>query len=299
MLSHFPTSGSVEDVCPPPDHPPRPPTEFNLPSGAVDAHAHVIGPPPYGPARSYTPAQHPKEAYFDMLDTVGFTYGVLIQTSVHGTDNATLVEALESAPGRLRGVAVVSADVSDQELASLMDAGVRGLRLITAASGGIGMDQLDRYESICRDTGLHLQIMLDASRVGNDLARLARLRVPLVIDHMGYFPAESGVSSTGMKAMRALLSAGAWVKLSGAFRLAPTLEASAPIVQTLVDAAPSRCIWGSDWPHVGFWGPMPNVGDLLDFLSQSTSPEDRDRILVANAHALYGFGSGTLQEASR
>jgi predicted TIM-barrel fold metal-dependent hydrolase len=289
MLSHFGTAGSVDQVCPGPQHPARPPARFVLPRGAVDAHAHVIGPPPYNPARSYTPPEQPKARYFEMLDAVGFDYGVLIQTSVHGTDNAVLLDALRSRPERLRGVAVVSPDASPAQLAALKEAGVRGLRLITAASGGIGLRDLADYEAICREFGFHIQIMFDASQLGDDVHRLAALKVPLVIDHLGYFPASEGVASAAMAAMRALLSEGAWVKLSGGFRLAASAEASIPIVQACFEAAPDRSVWGSDWPHVGFWGPMPHVGDLLDLLDRALGPADRDRVLKDNAHALYGF----------
>ena len=77
------------------------PTRFVLPHGAVDTHAHVIGPPAYNPERSYTPSPHPCAEYLGMLDAVGMTYGVLVQITVHGTDNALLVDALRQHPERL------------------------------------------------------------------------------------------------------------------------------------------------------------------------------------------------------
>ena len=62
----------------------------------------------------------------------------------------------------------------------------------------------------------------------------------------------------------------------------------------LLDVAADRCVWGSDWPHVGFWGPMPNVGALLDVLADwATDTSVRNAILVDNPHALYGFGART------
>jgi predicted TIM-barrel fold metal-dependent hydrolase len=51
-----------------------------------------------------------------------------------------------------------------------------------------------------------------------------------------------------------------------------------------------RCVWGSDWPHVGFWGAMPNVGDLLDLLADwAPDPTTLEAILTTNAQRLYGF----------
>lgn len=58
----------------------------------------------------------------------------------------------------------------------------------------------------------------------------------------------------------------------------------------LAQAAPDRCLWGSDWPHVATAAPTPNVGDLLDVLAQAVpDAEKRDGILVTNPRTLYGF----------
>src|ERR1051325_9100435 len=96
--------------CPGPDPHPRRPKRFVVPAGGVDTHAHVIGLPPAYPLvadRSYTPPAAPPEAYLAMLDATGMTYGVLVQVSVHGTDNRLLLETLRAHRERLRGIAVV------------------------------------------------------------------------------------------------------------------------------------------------------------------------------------------------
>ncbi|OYZ96614.1 MAG: GntR family transcriptional regulator, partial [Rhizobiales bacterium 17-65-6] len=84
-------------------------------------------------------------------------------------------------------------------------------------------------------------------------------------------------------------------KLSGAYRLsvegAPYRDTT-PLARALVEVAPERCVWGSDWPHVSTWTPMPNVGDLLDLLADWVPDEaTRNRVLADNAHRLYGFKS--------
>ena len=49
-------------------------------------------------------------------------------------------------------------------------------------------------------------------------------------------------------------------------------------------------MWGSDRPHVGFFGRMPNVGELPDLLADWVSdPATREAVLTTNAHRLYGF----------
>jgi predicted TIM-barrel fold metal-dependent hydrolase len=63
-----------------------------------------------------------------------------------------------------------------------------------------------------------------------------------------------------------------------------------PVARALVEAAPGRVIWGTDWPHVMVTKPMPNDGDLCDLLADwIPDPELRKRVLVDNAAQLYGF----------
>lgn len=57
-MKHVPTSAPPAPSCPPPDPHPRAPSRFEVPEGAVDCHAHVIGQPwahPFVNERSYTP----------------------------------------------------------------------------------------------------------------------------------------------------------------------------------------------------------------------------------------------------
>ena len=160
-------------------------------AGAVDAHAHVIGLPPaypFMPNRSYTPPAAPGEAYIAMLDATGMTYGVLVQVSVHGTDNRKMLEVLRAHPDRLRGIAVVPLDLPQRELVALKDAGVVGLRLNVLYGGGIGFDQLEAYGALARDMGWHLQFLIDARDLTPLASRIGKLPVPVVVDHWGHFP---------------------------------------------------------------------------------------------------------------
>ena len=171
------------------------------------------------PERSYTPIPAPPRDYLAMLDATGMTYGVLVQVSVHGTDNTMLVETLRAHPERLRGVAVVPHDLSDRALGELKDAGVVGLRLNTVSGGGIGLDHLADYEDLSAELGWHLQFLTHADRLGPVASRLSKLRVPFVIDHMGNFDVDAGTGSPDWQLVLKLIADGGWVKLSGAYRL--------------------------------------------------------------------------------
>ena len=291
-----PATNGEPPACPPPDPNPHGPTRFKVPPGAVDTHAHVIGTPPDYPfvaTRSYTPPGAPATAYLRMLDQTGMTYGVLVQVSVHGTDNRLMVETLRAHPQRLRGIAVVALDTPERELAALKEAGVVGLRLNVLYGGGVGFDQVENYGALCRELGWHLQFLIDARDLPPLAARLSRLPVPFVVDHMGHMPVAAGVDDPGFQTLVSLVRDGAWVKISGAYRLTdagPPYRDTIPFAHALVAAAPERCVWGSDWPHVSNWGFMTNVGDLLDLLADWVLDEaTRHGVLVDNPHRLYGF----------
>ena len=256
----------------------------------------MIGAPPDHPfveTRSYTPPGAPATAYLRMLDLTGMTYGVLVQVSVHGTDNRLMIETLRAHPERLRGVAVAALDAPERELAALKEAGVVGLRLNVLYGGGVGFDQVERYGALCREMGWHLQFLIDARDLPPLATRLSRLPVPFVVDHMGHMPVSAGVDDPGFQTLVSLARDGAWVKISGAYRLTdagPPYRDTVPFAHALVAAASERCVWGSDWPHVANWGFMMNVGDLLDLLADWVPDEaTRRRILVDNPHRLYGF----------
>jgi predicted TIM-barrel fold metal-dependent hydrolase len=269
-----------------------------VPAGAVDTHAHVIGSPPAHPfvaQRSYTPPEATEAAYLRMLDATGMAHGVLVQVSVHGTDNSLLLQTLRRHPNRLRGIAVMPLGLPQRQYEEARAAGVVGLRLNVLYGGGIGLEALAEYGALARDMGWHLQLLLDARQLVPMAGAIAALPVPVVFDHMGHFPARLGPAEPGFASLLALVRDGAWVKLSGAYRLdtAPWPHAAA-LAQALLRAAPQRCVWGSDWPHVAHWAPMMNVGELLDALADwMPAAALREQVLVHNAQKLYGWHSGS------
>jgi hypothetical protein len=82
-----------------------------------------------------------------------------------------------------------------------------------------------------------------------------------------------------------------WVKLSGADRLAKqgALEATVAFARSLIDAAPDRVLWGTDWPHVNL--ERSHDDEALFGLLAEIAPDDPSlkRLLVDNPARLYGF----------
>jgi predicted TIM-barrel fold metal-dependent hydrolase len=85
-----------------------------------------------------------------------------------------------------------------------------------------------------------------------------------------------------------------WVKISGPERISATLSTGAipygdvvPTAQRLLEAAPDRILWGSDWPHPNV-REMPDDGKLVDLLPHYTTDGALlQRLLVDNPTRLY------------
>jgi predicted TIM-barrel fold metal-dependent hydrolase len=279
-------------LCPgPPEHQSGP-FPFKVPAGAVDTHAHVISAASFVPNRSYTSPEATENQYIRMLDEVGMTYGVLIQVSVNGQDNEPMLKVLERHPQRLRGVAVPLLGQPDAYYQRMKDLGVVGIRMnLMFAGGGLDISKLEECDALAKDWGWHMQFLLDANDLPMLMSRMKKLQSTLVIDHMGYLRTSVGLQSPGFQALQELVKNRAWVKVSGAYRLTdepPPYKDVIPYAKALIAAAPDRCIWGSDWPHVANWGVMPRVAQMLESLALYAPDETaRNQILCANPQRLY------------
>ena len=287
-------------LCAAHDPNPRKP-RLALPPLACDTHAHVCGPAsryPYWPARIYTPPDALPSQYRHMLDTLGVTRSVLVQPSVYDTDNRAMLDALAADPVRQRAVAVLAPDVSNAELERMHALGVRGARCnivdIKEDKGRLPLAMLTALAAKIRPFGWHLEFLMHVDEFP-DLDRLLDgFPVDVVFGHLGYMKTGLGLEAPGYQALLRLLRGGrAWVKLTGPYRISegglPYADV-VPFAHALVDAAPDRIVWGTDWPHVTVKGAMPNDGDLCDLLSGWVPDEAlRKRVLVDNPAKLYEF----------
>lgn len=296
MTVHHPLATASAPACAGP-LPEMTKPSWKMPAGACDTHAHVVGDGvkyPFVATRGYTAPEATEQQYIAMLDGIGCDRGVLVQVSIHGTDNSLMVEALKHHPKRLRGVAVCNPDVSDKELQALHDVGVRGLRINVTVGGGVGFDVMDRLAERIKPMGWHLQFLINPEGLMEVESRLLKMKLPIVIDHIAGIPHAGGVGHPAFTSLLNLVKAGnTWVKLSGAYRASDDLQNYANTMdmpKALIAAAPDRMVWGSDWPHVHIYVPMMKTGPLLELLGKWAPDESvRNRILVDNPARLYDF----------
>jgi 2-pyrone-4,6-dicarboxylate lactonase len=268
-----------------------------LPAKATDAHAHVFGPAdryPYAADRLYTPPPVYLEDYLAMHRAVGLQRGVLVQTGLYGSDNSFIVDAIKANPDTLRGIALIGEGVTDAELRHLAESGIRGFRVNRTAKIGLTIEIARRLAVRVQHLGWHVQFLLDVEDHPDLDTLLGSFATEVVIDHMGRPDPRRGFGAPGFQALIRLLRSGrGWAKLSAPYRTSrqePPYHDLTPFAQALVEAAPDRLVWGSDWPHVLLERTMPNDGDLVDQLAAWVPDADiRRRILVDNAERLYGF----------
>lgn len=273
-----------------------------LPRGATDCHAHICGPAhlyPYATQRIYTPPDALLPDYRKLLGTLGVQRAVIVQPSVYADDNRALVAALATDPLHLRGVAVVSPGISDDELQTLHSAGVRGLRCnivdLAEAKGALPIDTLRQLAQRIAPLKWHLELLMHVNEFPNLASELGDLPVDLVFGHLGYVPTRHTTQDIGFQSLLSLVREGkAWVKLTGPYRISQQSAPPYPDVQSFADALlranPQRLLWGSDWPHVMVKGNMPNDAGLCDLLGDWVQDANlREKVLVNNPAQLYGF----------
>ncbi|GAD24946.1 amidohydrolase [Acidovorax sp. MR-S7] len=271
-----------------------------LPPLACDSHMHIFD-TRFAPSPHWkrTPPDAPVAAYRLLQQRLGTQRTVVVTPSTYGTDNACTLDALDQFGDSARGVAVVTHGVGDAELDRLHARRVRGLRVNFVTPQSWGETTPDMLTTLARKVarleGWHIQVFMHPEQIVALAGVLAALPVPLVVDHLGRIDPAEGPAAAAYGALRRLLDGGnTWVKLSGAYMRStvhgPSYADTLPLGRALVQAAPERLVWGSDWPHTTEAPGTVNDADLVDLLQAWAGTDAAmDRILVDNPARLYGF----------
>ncbi|WP_118180223.1 amidohydrolase family protein [Paraburkholderia phosphatilytica] len=224
---------------------------------AIDSHAHVfVRGLPLAAQRRHAPDYDATlDAYVAHLLANRVSHAVLVQPSFLGTDNSYLAGIARRFPARFRGVAVVSKDVSDDELDALEQSCVVGIRLNL-----VGLPLPDLRDASWRRLferinarRWHVEVHRPAADLPAVVGPLLEQRCTVVVDHFGR-PDTSGVDDPGFRYLLSTADTGCvWVKLSAAYRSVNGESGErqgARLAAALLDAfSEQRLVWGSDWPH--------------------------------------------------
>ena len=273
--------------------------KFKLPPLACDAHCHIFGPGakyPYAVDRPYTPPDAPLEAFRALHAKLGVGRAVIVNASVHGTDNRVALDAIAASNGAYRAVANIDDAITERQLRGLHDGGFRGCRFnFVRHLGGVpDIGVFNRVIQMIAPLGWHVDLHFDAIDLAEYAPTLARLPVHYTIDHMGWVKASDGLDQLPFNTLIELMQRDekCWVKVCGCERVSsagPPFTDAVPFARRIVETAPDRVIWGTDWPHPNVKA-MPNDGDLVDLVPLfAPEAELQHKILVANPARLFEF----------
>jgi len=279
------------------------PPKLKAPANACDCHMHIYDGERFPPARPGPQSRMQSNAsvaeYRLLQARNGTTRTVIVTPAAYVTDNRVTLDGIQQlGAANTRGVAVLHPTVTDAELKTLADGGIRGIRftVFDPRSAAVSIDMIEPLAKRVADLGWHVQIHMRGDQIVENGEMLQRLPAQVVFDHMGRLPQPAPLDHAAYKIIRAMLDKGrTWMKLSGACMDtkvgAPTYADKLAVAQAYLAAAPERMVWGSDWPHpTEKPDDKPNDAMLFDLLAEwATDAALRQRILVTNPEALYGF----------
>jgi D-galactarolactone isomerase len=273
------------------------PPKLKAPANACDCHMHIYNSRfPAAPDAALRPGDAHAEDYRLFQKRIGTTRNVIVTPSTYGTDNSCTLDALATLGSTARAIAVVDTSVTDAELKRLNGLGVRGMRFMLNPTSPTTVAMLEPLSKRVTDLGWHVQISTTAKQIIAIEDLLMRLPLPVIFDHFAHPGQPAGIDDPVFGTVRRLIDKGrTWVKLSAPYidsKIgAPTYADVTPVAQAYVKAAPERLVWASDWPHPSQGDKHPDDAILFDLLTQWIPDEAmRNRILVQNPEAFYGFG---------
>jgi predicted TIM-barrel fold metal-dependent hydrolase len=279
--------------------------DFKSPPAGCDCHFHVFGPAGRYPHNQadlrYAPPVAPVEDFLALAKKLGIERFVFVQPSAYGRDNRCMLDAMRETGTNCRGIVDIDENAPDAELERLDALGVRGVRLnlspIKPFEAGFAPKLLPRIERLagrCAEIGWQLDFLTPGWLTAELMPTLAKLKLDFTLAHFGMFLAKGGVRQPGFQQLLELLRRGerhCWVKLTGAYRMsvAEGFADVAPMARALIEAAPDRVIWGSDYPHLSFAEKVGSI-ELWNLLGKWAPDEAiRRKILVDNPQRLFKF----------
>jgi len=281
---------------------------FEMPPGAINTHCHVnsngMTPFPWSEDRKYDPAFAPWRKLEELDTLLGFSGEVIVAATCHGTDNSYMLNALKRSKGRALGVAFVDKSVSDQELAELDAAGVRGVRYsyVKRLTNPPPPEEMVSMANRIKRLNWHIDLYCEAADLKDLEPHIKAIPIPVVFDHMAVPAIDKGVGDPEFQRFLQLFrdKKDCYAKVTCPERLTGSGQPGdwakvLPFARALAEEFPDRVITGTDWPHPNMKeGQMPNDGALLNRWIWEIAGRSSDRLkrlLVDNPRRLFNFAT--------
>lgn len=247
-----------------------------------DAHFHIIDPCfPLVENKGYLPPSFNTDVYLERTASLGICSGVVVSGSFQGFDQSYLYHALSVLNQRefsYVGVTQLPVEISDAEIISLHEAGVRALRFNLYRGGSESLSVLKQMaERVHSLAGWHVELYVSGDSLSS-IVEIVRDLPQVCIDHLG-------MDSQSTYSVDDLVSRGARVKASGFGRLDfDVLER----IKRLYRLNPDALMFGSDLPSTR--ARRAFVDEDLYMLRKSLPSEAFRKITWDNGRNFYRLG---------
>jgi 2-pyrone-4,6-dicarboxylate lactonase len=207
-----------------------------------------------------------------------------------------MVDALQHSDGRARGIATVDATVTDDELAALDAAGVRGVRfnfvkrLVDPGPDAIYQRIAERIAPL----GWHIVVYFEAPDLEERWSLFSSLPTDIVVDHMGRPDPSKSIDGPEFGQFLRFMEENprVWSKVTCPERLSitgpPGYDDVVPFARRIVERYPDRVLWGTDWPHPNMTEYAPDDGATVNWIPSIAPTTDlQQKLLVDNPTRLY------------
>ena len=273
-----------------------PKPKLKPPPGACDCHFHFIG-----PQKQFTLKPNHVFSHLEFEDTtfddwekmqtaLGLSRGLHVLSMMYEHNYEIALHAQNRYGNRIKSVIVPRPGITDGELDILTKSGVAGYRITWRLTKDIDQKMVARTTE--RGWSMHYLHRADEAQMDAWKPHILKTPGKFVLEHMGAVDPAKGIDGEGFKfVLKALDTGRCWVKLSPRISKQDNFPFSdtEPLVKKLVQHAPTRLLWGSDWPHPQYFKPMPNDVALLDQVLDWV-PDEKTRMLIFVDNPAEAFG---------
>lgn len=241
-----------------------------------DAHFHIIDfDYPIIENQGYLPPHYVVEDYQKETAGLNVLGGAIVSGSFQGFDQEYLLNALKQLGTTFCGVTQLPFAVTDEEIITLHEKGVKALRFNIKRGGSEDLSKLDYFARRVYDlVGWHSELYIDAEELPEIASTIEKL--PSVsIDHLG-------LSEEGLPHLLKLIDKGIHVKATGFGRVELNVEKT---LKSIYMTNPDALMFGTDLPSTRAKRPFEYAD--IELIQHLFDEQATDKILYTNALNWY------------
>jgi len=241
-----------------------------------DAHFHIIDfNYEVKENNGYMPPSYLTKDYQEETQDMNIAGGAIVSGSFQGFDQQYLLKVLSDLGSDFCGVTQLPYSVSDEEIVSLNDKGVRALRFNVKRGGSEDLAHLSDFAKRVHDlVGWHSELYIDSMNLPDIEETI--LSLPAVsIDHLG-------LSKEGLPNLLRLVDKGVHVKATGFSRVDLNVQDT---LKEIYHANPDALMFGTDLPSTR--APKRFTSKDIQFVQDTFDEAAANKIFYQNAKEWY------------